>query len=251
MFLRRLWIPVLSLAAFIALCIFAFWRLEGLGWLDGLFWIFHQNAIHYDKVQDATKAFSIFVYFGVMAFQIWFAQRVLSVIFRKEGREAWRLMVNDAHIDKIRDHFIVCGYGQVGRTVVEQLERMKIPFVLIERDEEIYRQLLEDGVPVVHGDANRKAALQAAGIEQGAGHLRPDRQRLGQPVHHGDREGAEPEAADHHPGGEGAVRPGHEELRRGRGDHPRVRGRPDGREDDREILERVGWTTGSAPTGAG
>ena len=169
MFLRRLWIPVLSLVAFIALCIFAFWRLERAEWLDGLFWIFHQNAIHYDKVQDATKVFSIFVYFGVMAFQIWFAQRVLSVIFRKEGMEAWRLMVNDAYIDKIRDHFIVCGYGQVGRTVVEQLERMKIPYILIERDEEIYKQLLEERVPVVHGDANRKAALQAAGIDRARG----------------------------------------------------------------------------------
>ena len=169
MFVRRLWIPVLSLAAFVALCIFAFWRLEGLGWMDGLFWIFHQNAIRYDKVQNATKAFSIVVYFGVMAFQIWFAQRVLSVIFRKEGREAWRLMVNDAHIYKIHDHFIVCGYGQVGRTVVEQLERMKVPFVLIERDQETCRQLLEDGVPVVQGDANRKATLQAAGIERARG----------------------------------------------------------------------------------
>jgi len=169
LFLRRLWIPVLSLAAFIALCIFAFWRLEGVEWLDGLFWIFHQNAIRYDKVQDATKVFSIFVYFGVMAFQIWFAQRVLSVIFRKEGMEAWRLMVNDAYIDKIRDHFIVCGSGQVGKTVVEQLERMKIPYILIERDEEIYRQLLEERVPVVHGDANRKATLQAAGIDRARG----------------------------------------------------------------------------------
>jgi len=168
-FLRRLWFPVLSLAAFIALCILVYRHLEGLKWLDGLFWIFHPHAIHYDEVQDATKTFSILVYFGVMAFQIWFAERVLSVIFRKEGREAWRLMVNDANVEKIRDHFIVCGYGQVGRTVVEQLDRMKIPFVLIERDEELYRQLLEDRIPVVHGDANRKAALQSAGIERARG----------------------------------------------------------------------------------
>jgi voltage-gated potassium channel len=168
-FLRRLWFPALSLAAFIALCILVYRHLEGLKWMDGLFWIFHPHAIHYDEVQDATKAFSILVYFGVMAFQIWFAERVLSVIFRKEGREAWRLMVNDANVEKIRDHFIVCGYGQVGRTVVEQLERMKIPFILIERDEEIYRQLLEDRIPVVHGDANRKATLQTAGIDRARG----------------------------------------------------------------------------------
>jgi len=168
-FFRRLWIPGLSFAAFLAFCILAYSRLEGLKWLDGLFWIFHPHAIHYDKVQDATKAFSIFVYIGVLAFQIWFAERVLTVIFRKEGREAWRSMVNDTQIDRIRDHFIVCGYGQVGRTVVEQLQRMKIPFVLIERDEALCRQLLEERIPVVKGDANRKAYLQAAGIERARG----------------------------------------------------------------------------------
>ncbi len=168
-FVRRLWVPVAGLAAFIVLCVAVYWRLEGLYWLDGLFWIFHPHAIHYDKVEEATKAFSIFVWFGVMAFQIWFAERVLSVIFRKEGREAWRSMVNDAHVEKIRDHFIVCGYGQVGKTVVEQLDRMKVPFVLIERDEGIYRQLLEEGIPAVHGDANRKATLLAAGIDRARG----------------------------------------------------------------------------------
>ena len=78
-------------------------------------------------------------------------------------------MVNDAHVEKIRDHFIVCGYGQVGKTVVEQLDRMKVPFVLIERDEGIYRQLLEEGIPAVHGDANRKATLLAAGIDRARG----------------------------------------------------------------------------------
>ncbi len=169
MFVRRLWLPVLSFAAFLVLCILAYSRLERLEWLDALFWIFHPHAIHYDKVQDATKTFSLLVYFGVLAFQIWFAERVLSIIFRKEGREAWRLMVNDAYIDKIRDHFIVCGYGQVGRTVVEQLDRMRIPHILIERDEGLYQQLLTERIPVVHGDANRKATLQAAGIERARG----------------------------------------------------------------------------------
>jgi voltage-gated potassium channel Kch len=61
-----------------------------------------------------------------MAFQIWFAERVLSVIFaRREGRRGDRCQRRARR--KIRDHFIVCGYGQVGKTVVEQLDRMKVP----------------------------------------------------------------------------------------------------------------------------
>lgn len=169
LFLRRLWLPVLLFAAFITLCVTAYSTLERLRWQDALFWIFHPHAIQYEKVQDATKFFSLIVYVGVFAFQIWVAERILVTIFRKHGREAWKLMVNDATLEKMRDHFIICGFGQVGRTVVDQLNRMKIPFVLVESNEGLHRQLLQEGIPVVPGDAKRHDVLQAAGIERARG----------------------------------------------------------------------------------
>jgi voltage-gated potassium channel len=168
-FLRRLWLPVLMFAAFIVLCVAMYSTLEGIRWQDALFWIFHPHAIQYEKVRDATKFFSLSVYVGVFAFQIWVAERILVTIFRKQGREAWKLMVNDANLEKMRDHFIICGYGQVGRTVVDQLDRMKIPFVLIETSEGLHHQLLQEGIPVVRGDAKRHDTLQAAGIERARG----------------------------------------------------------------------------------
>ncbi len=78
-------------------------------------------------------------------------------------------MINDITIDKLDGHFIICGYGQVGRTAVEQLQRAKIPFVLIEINEGLYRELLEDSIPVIHGDAKRHDVLLTAGIERARG----------------------------------------------------------------------------------
>lgn len=168
-FLRRLWLPALLFAAFNVLCVLTYVHLEGIRWQDAVFWITHSHSIHYGEVRDATKLFALFVFLGVFAFQIWVAERVLVTIFRKQGREAWKLMVNDVHLEKARNHFIICGFGQVGRTVVEQLSRAKIPFVLIETGEGACRQLLKEGVPVVHGDAKRRDVLQAAGIERARG----------------------------------------------------------------------------------
>ena len=168
-FLRRLRLPVLLFAAFIVLCVAGYTALERIRWQDALFWIFHPHSIHYEKVRDATKFFSLLVYLGVFAFQIWVAERILVTIFRRQGREAWKTMVNDANLERIRDHFIICGFGQVGRTVVDQLDRMKIPFVLIETNEGLYHQLLKEGLPVVPGDAKRHDTLQAAGIARARG----------------------------------------------------------------------------------
>ncbi len=168
-FLRRLWLPVLFLAAFIVFCVLVYSSLEGIRWQDALFWVFHPHAIHYDQVRDATKFFSLMVYLGVFAFQIWVAERILVTIFRKQGREAWKLMVNDANLEKVQDHFIICGYGQVGRTVVDQLNRLKFPFVLIETNEGLYHQLLKEGILVVRGDAKRHDTLKMAGIARARG----------------------------------------------------------------------------------
>jgi voltage-gated potassium channel len=168
-FIRRLWLPLLVLAAFLGVCVVFYMRVEGLRPLDALFWVIHPHSIEYRAVHKSTKIFSMFVYAGVFALQIWIAERVLLTIFSRHGVEAWRTMVNEVNVDRLRDHFIICGYGQVGRTVVDQLERLDIPFVLIETNEGLYQELLNDKTPVIHGDAKRHDILMQAGIERARG----------------------------------------------------------------------------------
>lgn len=169
LFLRRLWLPTLVFGAFCLICVAVYMKLEGLRAIDAFFWIFHPHAIDYRSARTATKLFSIFVYVGVFALQVWIAERVLVTIFNRQGLEAWKSMVNDANIAKLKDHFIICGYGQVGRTVVDQLTRLEIPFVLIETNEGLCRELLNDGLLVIQGDAKRHDVLLQAGIQRARG----------------------------------------------------------------------------------
>jgi voltage-gated potassium channel len=167
--IRRVWLPTVLFAAFNLACVLVYMQLEHLSWPDALFWISHPHAIDYRKVRDSTKFFSLFVYLGVFAFEVWIAERVLVTVFNRQSKEAWKSMVNDLNIEKSHDHFIVCGYGQVGRTIVEQLARLHIAFVLIETNEGLYSQLLKEGILVIRGDAKRHTVLQAAGIERARG----------------------------------------------------------------------------------
>src|SRR6202045_4795076 len=169
LFARRLWLPFLTFVGFSLMCVLVYQWLEGLTWQNALFWMIQPHAIDPNRVKNATKLFSIFVYCGVFAFQIWVAERILVTIFNRQGVEAWRTMVNDVGIEKLRDHFIICGYGQVGRTVVDQLNRLKIPFVLIETNEGLCRELLKEKVLSIQGDAKRHDVLQSAGIARARG----------------------------------------------------------------------------------
>jgi len=168
-FARRLWLPLVMFVGFSLLCVLVYHRLEGLTWQDALFWMIQPHAIDPRHVRNTTKLFSIFVYCGVFAFQLWVAERVAVTIFKRQGVEVWRTMVNDISIETLRDHFIICGYGQVGRTVVDQLQRLKIPFVLIESNEGLCRELLKEKILAIQGDAKRHDMLQTAGIERARG----------------------------------------------------------------------------------
>lgn len=70
-------------------------------------------------------------------------------------------------IDRLRGHYIVCGYGRVGRQVVEDLERRHKQCVVVESN----AGALDGGLasPQVQGDASDNGVLQQAGIERARG----------------------------------------------------------------------------------
>jgi voltage-gated potassium channel len=72
-------------------------------------------------------------------------------------------------IDDIRDHYIICAYGRVGKTVARELEAEGVPFVVLDRDEDLEEQMISDGVFYVIGDPTVEPVLRSAGIERAKG----------------------------------------------------------------------------------
>ena len=67
-------------------------------------------------------------------------------------------------IDGLSDHVIICGYGRIGAVVARELMAENMPAVVIENNPEVERQLEEQGVPYVAGDATADEVLLAAGL---------------------------------------------------------------------------------------
>lgn len=70
---------------------------------------------------------------------------------------------------RMKNHFIICGYGNVGREVAERLKANKENFVIIEKNPETVKDLVDQGVPVVQGDAEDEGALIKADIAHAKG----------------------------------------------------------------------------------
>jgi voltage-gated potassium channel len=67
-------------------------------------------------------------------------------------------------VSRLTGHFILCGYGRVGRTVARELADARTPFVVVDINPDSVAQAADDGLLVVNGDATRDAVLEEAGI---------------------------------------------------------------------------------------
>ena len=65
---------------------------------------------------------------------------------------------------RLKDHYIVCAYGRVGRTVVRELEAEGHPILVIERRQDLEAQMTSDGVRHLIGDPTSELMLRSAGV---------------------------------------------------------------------------------------
>ncbi len=72
-------------------------------------------------------------------------------------------------VSKLRNHYIVCGYGRLGRPICAELIGTHSEFVVIEKNEDRIKQISDANMLYVHGDATNDDVLIQAGIKNARG----------------------------------------------------------------------------------
>jgi voltage-gated potassium channel len=72
-------------------------------------------------------------------------------------------------MSKLRQHYIICGAGRVGSRIIREMERERVPFVVIETDGKKVEGLIERNLPVLVRDATLEETLREAGVEHARG----------------------------------------------------------------------------------
>jgi voltage-gated potassium channel len=72
-------------------------------------------------------------------------------------------------IDSLSEHFIVCGFGRVGRQVARDLREAGARFVVVDEGQEHREEARLAGVPYLEGSASEDEVLMAAGLGRAAG----------------------------------------------------------------------------------
>ncbi len=69
-------------------------------------------------------------------------------------------------IKELVNHYVVCGFGRVGRRIAQELCNRKVPFVVIDNDLQRIEQAEKDGFLFVQGDSTLDQTLIDTGIER-------------------------------------------------------------------------------------
>jgi voltage-gated potassium channel len=72
-------------------------------------------------------------------------------------------------IGGLYDHFVVCGYGRVGRAATDEFRKQGLPVVVIDTKPEVGQELEDARIPHLIADATREATLVRAGIARARG----------------------------------------------------------------------------------
>jgi len=72
-------------------------------------------------------------------------------------------------IEHLHDHFIICGYGRVGRRVADEFRAADVQYVVLDMHDDAVESAKEDGVLLIEGDATSDENLRRAGLERARG----------------------------------------------------------------------------------
>lgn len=147
--------------------------IEGWNFIDSFYMtIITLATVGYGEVHQLSvegRIFTVVLILLGVGFFLYVAGNVIQ--FLVEGRI--RLVLGrrklDTQINKLSSHYIICGYGRIGRVLARFLTTRYIDVVVIERSQSRTAKLDEDGVLYLIGDANDEAVLQRAGIQKAKG----------------------------------------------------------------------------------
>jgi voltage-gated potassium channel len=132
------------------------------------------TTVGYQELRPLSHAGRVFnsflIFFGVTAMFVAVGAMTQTII-ELQLQDRYGQRRKKRAIMRMKDHFIVCGFGRVGRNAAFELQRAGVPFLVIDRNEQRVERATQAGMLAILADATRDESLREAGVERARGFI--------------------------------------------------------------------------------
>lgn len=149
--------------------------IEGSEWttLDALYQtMITLTTVGFQEVHPLSSSgriFTMFLILSGMGFIFYFLFRVTEVVIEGTVKDLFGRRKLEKKITQLEGHYIICGYGRIGRTVAQLLQQKPLEVVVIDKNAEFIPEFQEKGILYLLGEATDEDLLLRAGIDRAKG----------------------------------------------------------------------------------
>ncbi|MCK5507085.1 MAG: potassium channel protein [Desulfobacterales bacterium] len=144
--------------------------LEGWNCFDALYMtVITLTTVGYGETHELSgtgKAFTLILILVGAGVLFYIISMIAEFVVEGQIREVLGRHKLEKQIKKLKDHYIICGYGRVGQTVCEIFSSKSLKMVVIDKNSDRIAQLQKNGLLYVEGEATNEESLIEAGIER-------------------------------------------------------------------------------------
>lgn len=170
---NRLRLALILIGGVVFLGAAGFHFIEGWDWFDGLYMtLITLTTVGYGEthpLSEVGRVFNAFLIVTAVMVGGFLVATFTQVMLEFELRNFLGRRRMEREISKLKNHYIICGAGRVGRTVAREFHSRHIPCVIVEQEAPRASWALEEGIPVLVGSAHAEEVLGQARIEHAKG----------------------------------------------------------------------------------
>ncbi|MCP4673398.1 MAG: potassium channel protein [Desulfobacula sp.] len=118
------------------------------------------------ETSDAGKIFTIFVMIAGVGYFLYITGIIIQAVVEGEVQTLLGRKRLDKKISKLKNHYIICGYGRIGRVLCRLIKDENKDLVVIEKDDDLINKLEKNESHYLHGDVSDETLLERAGIQK-------------------------------------------------------------------------------------
>lgn len=170
---RKLKFILLAFTLLLIIGVVGYMALLKVGFVDALYMtVITISTVGFGEVGTRTgqsEIFSVFMIFlgvGIVGYTF---TTVVAMFVEGKVKDLWKGSKMDRKISALKDHYIICGSGELAEVIINKFINEKLDFVVITDNREDLEDFSNHDILVVEGQSTEESVLERAGIEKAKG----------------------------------------------------------------------------------